>query len=59
MKKGKLAHCFSTHSVIHSIAGLGVGILLVGLLPTLATNALVTGLVIVVVGIVLDMVLVK
>jgi hypothetical protein len=59
MKKGKMAHCFSTHSIIHSIIGLGVGIFLVGLLPTLGSNAVITGLVILVVGIVLDMVMVK
>jgi hypothetical protein len=59
MKKGKLAQCFTTHAVLHYIVGVGLGLLLVGLLPTLAVNALLTGLVIVVVGVVLEMVMVK
>jgi len=45
--------CFAPHTLMHSAFGLGLGIILVNLVPAL--NNLLIGVVIVVVALVLDM----
>jgi hypothetical protein len=50
---GKMKDCFTAHSMMHSLIGLGLGVFLVSLIPGLAMAWL--GLVLIVVGIVWDM----
>lgn len=40
---GNPKECFSQHNVVHSISGLGIGLILVSLVPPLIPNALVIG----------------
>lgn len=49
----KMKACFSGHVIMHSLFGLGLGILLVSLIPSL--GVLWLGLLIMVVAVVLDM----
>ncbi len=49
----KMKECFTPHAMMHSLMGLGLGILLVNLIPGL--NIAWLGITIVVVAIVLDM----
>lgn len=42
------------HALLHSLAGLGVGLILVNFIPALVTNALMLGLVVLVIAIVGD-----
>ena len=58
VKKGgpmnaKMKDCFTPHAMMHSLFGLGLGLLLAGLSLTLANPLL--GLIVMVVAIVLDM----
>lgn len=48
----KMQACFSGHVIMHSLFGLGLGILLVSLIPSL--DSAVLGLIIMVVAIILD-----
>ncbi len=48
----KMKECFTPHAMMHSLVGLGLGILAVNFFPAL--NSVMIGLVVVVVGIVLD-----
>lgn len=48
----KMQECFTPHSMMHSLFGLGLGITLVNLIPSL--NMLWLGVVLMVVAIVLD-----
>lgn len=50
----KFKECMKPHYIAHSISGLGVGLILVGLIPSLAGSAMVIGVVALVVGIVYD-----
>jgi len=50
---GKMKDCFTTHTVMHSLVGLGLGFLLASLIPTLANLWL--GVVLIVVGAAWDM----
>lgn len=50
---GKMKSCFSSHSIMHSICGLGIGLLLAALIPSLANVWL--GIIIIVVAAGLDM----
>ncbi|HSX19408.1 MAG TPA: hypothetical protein VLE91_04765 [Candidatus Saccharimonadales bacterium] len=43
------------HALAHSVAGLGVGFILVHFVPTLVPNALMIGVVVLVAGIVFDL----
>lgn len=52
-----MKECFSKHVVLHSLTGLGVGFVLISLIPSLAENALLIGVVAIVAGIGLEMVL--
>ncbi len=51
--------CFTSHALLHSLAGLGVGLILVSLMPSLVANALMLGVVAIVVAIVGDMMVKK
>lgn len=44
--------CFKAHPMLHSLTGLGVGLILVALFPALASNAMVLGVVVVVASVV-------
>ncbi len=50
----KMKECFSTHSMIHSLSGLGIGLILVGLIPVLGQYALVLGIVALVFSVIWD-----
>lgn len=50
-----MKECTKPHPLMHSLAGIGLGILLVGLVPALSGNGVVLGLILVVAGIVGDM----
>lgn len=50
----KMKDCFSTHSLIHSLTGLGIGLILVALIPALIQYALVVGVGLFVVAVVWD-----
>jgi len=49
----KMKDCFTPHSMTHSLTGAGVGIIVANLIPSI--NSLMAGLIILVIGIVLDM----
>lgn len=49
-----MKECFKPHALVHSLAGLGVGLLLVGWMPNLAMNGVMYGLIVIVLAIVLD-----
>lgn len=52
MKMDKmLKECTKPHPLLHLVSGAGLGLLLVGLMPGLAMNAMMLGLVLVVVGV--------
>lgn len=46
-----MKECMKPHALLHSLAGVGLGLVLVGLMPSLAASAMMLGLVLVVVGI--------
>lgn len=48
-----LKRCFTTHALLHTLFGIGLGLILVVLIPGLGGN-LVLGVVVVVVALVLD-----
>lgn len=47
---GSPKECLSTHSILHSAFGLGLGFLLVALIPSLSSIALLLGVVFVLLG---------
>lgn len=51
MKNVDMNECLKKHPMFHSLTGLGVGFILVALFPTLASNAMMLGVLAVVVGI--------
>ncbi len=55
MAKMDYKRCFTQHALSHSLAGLGVGLILISLVPSLVANAMLIGLVAIVVGVVADM----
>lgn len=50
MKNVNPSDCFKKHPMQHTLLGLGLGILLVGLIPDLGVNAVIIGLVVAVVA---------
>ena len=54
-----MKECTKPHSLVHMLTGIGLGLILVGLVPTLASNGLMYGVVLVVVAVVLDMMVQK
>lgn len=51
--------CMKTHPLLHSLMGIGLGLVLVSLFPTLVTNALTIGIVLIIVAFVLEMMMGK
>lgn len=51
--------CFTPHALLHNLMGLGIGLILVALMPTLVANALMLGILAVVAAMVLDATVVK
>ena len=51
--------CFTTHALLHNLFGIGLGLVLVALVPALVTNAMVLGIVAIVVALGADSFLVK
>lgn len=49
-----MKECLTPHAMVHSLTGLGVGLLLVGFLPVVATNAVLLGVAAVVIGVLAD-----
>lgn len=49
----KMQECFTPHAIMHSLIGLGIGLVLVSLFPSLAQLWL--GLVLIVVAVIWDM----
>lgn len=55
MKMDKMMkECMKPHALTHTLTGVGLGVLLVGLFPSLSLNATMVGLVVLVVGMVAD-----
>ena len=54
-----MKECMKPHALLHSLTGIGLGLILVALMPSLVGNALMLGVVVVVVGIVGDMMVKK
>lgn len=50
----KFKECMKPHSVAHLVTGAGLTLVLVALIPALATNALILGTIILVAGIAYD-----
>ncbi len=50
-----MKECMKPHALMHTLTGVGLGVLLVGLVPTLGANAVMFGGLLVVAGIVGDM----
>ncbi|MBI3282936.1 hypothetical protein HYZ70_02565 [Candidatus Curtissbacteria bacterium] len=46
--------CMKPHAIAHLVTGAGVGILVLALIPSLAANALVIGIIVVVAGVAYD-----
>lgn len=57
--KMDLKRCFTTHALLHNLLGIGLGLVLVALIPALVSNALVLGIIAVVVAMAADAFLVK
>lgn len=49
-----LQECFTPHSLVHVLMGVGVGLIILSFVPSLMSNALVLGVLIVVVGFLAD-----
>ena len=52
VKRDKMSECFAPHAMMHSLFGLGLGMALVALVPSL--NSLMLGVAVMVVAMVLD-----
>lgn len=57
--KFDLKACTQPHALLHSLTGIGLGLILVALAPSLVANALMLGVVAVVVGVVGEMMVKK
>lgn len=51
----KMKECMKPHALAHSVMGVGLGLVLVVLVPSLVANALMLGIILVVAAIVFDM----
>ena len=51
----KMKECMKPHALMHSLAGLGVGLILVALVPSLAGMGATLGIIVLVVAIVGDL----
>lgn len=50
----KFKECMKPHALLHALAGIGIGLILVNLIPTLVDNALMLGVVVLAVAVVAD-----
>ena len=57
--KMDLKRCFTPHALLHNLFGIGLGLILVNLVPGLAASGLMLGIVVVVVALVADATVVK
>lgn len=57
--KMDLKRCFTTHTLLHNLLGIGLGLILVALVPAFLDNALVLGVLAVVVALAADAFMVK
>lgn len=55
----KIKECMKPHPLLHSLSGIGLGLVLVGLVPALAANALVFGIILVVLAVAGEFVFLK
>ena len=46
-----MQECTKPHPLMHSVSGIGLGLVLVALVPSLVANALMLGIVLIVVGV--------
>lgn len=46
-----MKECAKPHQLLHLVSGAGLGLVLVGVVPSLAANALTLGVVLIVVGV--------
>ena len=46
--------CTKPHAIAHMVSGAGLGILIVGLIPSLAANAATIGVIVLIAGVVYD-----
>ena len=51
--------CMKPHPLLHSLMGIGLGLVLVSLFPNLVSNALTWGVVLIIVAFVLEMMMGK
>lgn len=54
-----LEECFTPHSLVHLLMGIGVGLIVVSFVPSLLNNALMLGVLVVVVGFLADFLIQK
>ena len=45
-----MKECLKPHSLLHSVAGIGLGLFLAGLVPGLAASGVLLGIILIVVG---------
>lgn len=50
----KIKECTKPHSLAHSLSGLGIGLILIALVPSLTSSALTIGIIALAAGIVWD-----
>lgn len=55
----KFSECTKPHALVHLVTGAGLGLVVAGLVPDLASNALTMGIILVVVAVVLEFVVNK
>ena len=51
--------CFTPHALLHNLFGIGIGLILISIMPGLVANAMMLGIVVVVVALFLDATVVK
>ena len=49
-----MKECTKPHALAHSVSGIGVGFIVLALVPALAANALIIGIVVLVAGVAWD-----
>lgn len=54
-----MQECLKPHPLLHALSGIGLGLVIVALVPGLVANALTLGIILIVVGLVLEMMLGK
>lgn len=54
-----MKECMKSHPLLHSLMGIGLGLVLVSLFPTLVSNALTWGVVLIIVAFILEMMMGK